>query len=182
MRILVLGGDGYLGWPTAMYLSAQGHQVGVLDNAVRRQYDEELGSGSLVPIESLRTRLKAWERVGGKDWCAIAKYLDVKGCTINSGKGELGSLRTIITATGSVVENVVARTAHSYTYAQPFTPIFYHGTMAVEPVTATTSRIVYTLVYDNANIAPAERPAEMDRRRVRFQDAIDKMAAAANAN
>ena len=51
----------------------------------------------------------AWERVGGNDWCAIAKYLEVKGCTINSGKGELGSLRTIITATGSVVENVVAR-------------------------------------------------------------------------
>ena len=66
MRIMVLGGDGYLGWPTAMYLSAQGHQVSVLDSAVRRQYDEELGSGSLVPIESLRTRLKAWERVGGE--------------------------------------------------------------------------------------------------------------------
>ena len=66
MRILVLGGDGYLGWPTAMYLSAQGHTVGVLDNAVRRQYDEELGSGSLVPIESLRTRVKAWERVSGE--------------------------------------------------------------------------------------------------------------------
>ena len=62
MRILVLGGDGYLGWPTAMYLSAHGHDVGVLDNAVRRQYDHELGSGSLVPIESLRTRVKAWQR------------------------------------------------------------------------------------------------------------------------
>jgi UDP-sulfoquinovose synthase len=66
MRILVLGGDGYLGWPTAMYLSARGHTVGVLDNAVRRQYDEELGSGSLVPIESLKTRVKAWERVSGE--------------------------------------------------------------------------------------------------------------------
>ncbi len=62
MRILVLGGDGYLGWPTAMYLSARGHDVGVLDNGVRRQYDHELGSGSLVPIESLRTRTKAWTR------------------------------------------------------------------------------------------------------------------------
>ena len=65
MRIMVLGGDGYLGWPTAMYLSAHGHDVSVLDNAVRRQYDEELGSGSLVPIESLKTRVKAWERVSG---------------------------------------------------------------------------------------------------------------------
>src|SRR3954454_7312994 len=63
MRILVLGGDGYLGWPTAMYLSARGHDVGVLDNAVRRQYDHELGSGSLVPIESLHTRVRVWEEL-----------------------------------------------------------------------------------------------------------------------
>ena len=66
MRILVLGGDGYLGWPTAMYLSARGHDVGVLDNAVRRQYDHELGSTSLVPIESLHTRVKAWQEVSGR--------------------------------------------------------------------------------------------------------------------
>ena len=66
MRIMVLGGDGYLGWPTALYLSSRGHQVSVLDSSVRRQYDEELGSGSLVPIESLRTRVKAWERVSGE--------------------------------------------------------------------------------------------------------------------
>ncbi len=63
MRILVLGGDGYLGWPTAMYLSARGHDVGVLDNAVRRQYDHELGSGSLVPIESLQTRVRTWHEL-----------------------------------------------------------------------------------------------------------------------
>jgi len=67
MRIIVLGGDGYLGWPTAMHLSARGHDVAVLDNGVRRQYDEELGSGSLVPIESLRTRVKAWEEVTGTE-------------------------------------------------------------------------------------------------------------------
>lgn len=66
MRILVLGGDGYLGWPTAMYLSAQGHEIGVLDNAVRRQYDHELGSGSLVPIESMRTRIKTWKSISGR--------------------------------------------------------------------------------------------------------------------
>jgi UDP-sulfoquinovose synthase len=66
MRILVLGGDGYLGWPTAMYLSARGHDIGVLDNAVRRTYDHELGSGSLVPIESLRTRVRAWREVSGR--------------------------------------------------------------------------------------------------------------------
>lgn len=65
MRILVLGGDGYLGWPTAMYLSARGHEVAVLDNGVRRHYDEELGSGSLVPIESFHTRVRVWEELTG---------------------------------------------------------------------------------------------------------------------
>jgi UDP-sulfoquinovose synthase len=66
MRILVLGGDGYLGWPTAIYLSGKGHDVGVVDNSVRRQYDEELGSGSLVPIETLHNRVRAWREVSGK--------------------------------------------------------------------------------------------------------------------
>jgi hypothetical protein len=76
----------------------------------------------------------------------------------------------------------VARTAHSYTYAQPFTPIFYHGTMAVEPVDATHSRLVYTLIW-NENGLPdaAARTAAHDGRKVRFQAAVDKMAAAANA-
>jgi len=124
----------------------------------------------------------AWERIGGNDWCAIAKYLDVKGCTINSGKGELGSIRTIATATGSVVENVVARTAHSYTYAQPFTPIFYHGTLAVEPVDTTHSRLVYTLIWNQAALSdPKARTDAYEGRKVRFQAAVDKMAAAANA-
>ena len=66
MKVLVLGGDGYLGWPTAMYLSARGHDVAVLDNGVRRTYDAELGSGSLVPIASMADRVKAWHEVSGR--------------------------------------------------------------------------------------------------------------------
>ena len=125
---------------------------------------------------------EAWKKVGGDDWCAIAKYLEVKGCTVNSGKGELGSLRTIITATGSVVENVVARTSRSYTYAQPFTPIFYHGTMAVEPVDASHSKLVYTLIWNQTAVGDAAaQAAARDGRKTRFQAAVDKMAAAANA-
>ena len=53
MKILVLGGDGYLGWPTALHLSALGHEVTVVDNLVRREYDREMGVDSLVPIASL---------------------------------------------------------------------------------------------------------------------------------
>ena len=50
MNILVLGGDGYLGWPTALYLSRKGHRVGVVDNFARRGYDLEMGVDTLVPI------------------------------------------------------------------------------------------------------------------------------------
>jgi UDP-sulfoquinovose synthase len=66
MRILVLGGDGYLGWPTALHLSQCGHEVGVADNFVRRQYDHELGVESLVPLESLVVRTRTWEHLSGR--------------------------------------------------------------------------------------------------------------------
>src|SRR5690349_11841751 len=66
MRILVLGGDGYLGWPTAMHLSQRGHDVAVLDNMMRRAWDSELGAESLVPIASLQERVAVWEAVSGR--------------------------------------------------------------------------------------------------------------------
>jgi UDP-sulfoquinovose synthase len=66
MKILVLGGDGYLGWPTALHLSAAGHEVAVADNFVRRHYDNELGVESLVPIEPLQTRIAVWRELTGK--------------------------------------------------------------------------------------------------------------------
>jgi UDP-sulfoquinovose synthase len=67
MKILVLGGDGYLGWPTALHLCNAGHEVAVADNYVRRQYDHELGVESLVPIETMRTRVSVWKEKSGKD-------------------------------------------------------------------------------------------------------------------
>ena len=66
MKIIVLGGDGYLGWPTALHLSECGHEVAIADNFVRRQYDHELGVESLVPIEPLSLRVRAWQEVTGK--------------------------------------------------------------------------------------------------------------------
>jgi len=65
MRVLVLGADGYLGWPTALHLSHRGHDVVVLDNFVRRQYDYELGTSSLVPVTHLQHRIRAWEEISG---------------------------------------------------------------------------------------------------------------------
>lgn len=121
---------------------------------------------------------EAWKRMGGNDYCAFITYLGLNGCVLTVGTGDVGTNRRL---NGTIDEVMVAKTSRSYTYAQPTSAIFYHGTMTVEPVTATTSRIVYTLMYDNANIAPEGRAAEMDRRRMRFQAAIDKMAAAASA-
>src|SRR4030088_383733 len=66
MQILVLGGDGYLGWPTALHLSALGHDVAVNDNFARRGYDVEMGVESLVPIATLEERVAAWAEIGGK--------------------------------------------------------------------------------------------------------------------
>ncbi len=60
MRVLILGGDGYLGWPTALYFSARGHDVEVVDNFSRRQMHLERGSDSLTPILSLPDRIAAW--------------------------------------------------------------------------------------------------------------------------
>ena len=57
-RVLVLGGDGYLGWPTALHLSRRGHEVGIIDNFCRRSYDIEMGVDSLVPIASLECRVR----------------------------------------------------------------------------------------------------------------------------
>ncbi|MGJ7906020.1 NAD-dependent epimerase/dehydratase family protein [Actinopolyspora sp. H202] len=67
MRILVLGGDGYLGWPTALHLSDCGHDVAVADNFARRAYDHEMGVRSLVPAEPLQVRVDAWQEVSGQD-------------------------------------------------------------------------------------------------------------------
>jgi len=65
VRVLVLGGDGYLGWPTALHLSRRGYEVGVVDNCVRRSYDFEMGVDSLVPITQLQRRVRVWEEVSG---------------------------------------------------------------------------------------------------------------------
>jgi len=66
MNIMVLGGDGYCGWATSLYLSAKGHSVAIVDNFVRRQWDHELGAQTLTPILPLSDRLRTWARLTGK--------------------------------------------------------------------------------------------------------------------
>jgi UDP-sulfoquinovose synthase len=67
MRILILGGDGYLGWPTAMRFSARGHEVSVVDNFARRRWHTEHSTDSLIPIASLADRVEAWQEVSGNE-------------------------------------------------------------------------------------------------------------------
>src|SRR5258708_4482062 len=67
MKIIVLGGDGYCGWATALYLSAKGHSVAIVDNYARRQWDHELGAQTLTPILPLSERLRAWDRRTGRN-------------------------------------------------------------------------------------------------------------------
>lgn len=66
-RILVLGGDGFCGWPTALYLSEQGHDVVIVDNLSRRKIDLELECASLTPIQNMSDRISAWRSVSGRD-------------------------------------------------------------------------------------------------------------------
>ncbi|HSS03636.1 MAG TPA: NAD-dependent epimerase/dehydratase family protein [Solirubrobacterales bacterium] len=66
MRVLILGGDGYLGWPTALRFSARGHEVAVVDNFSRRRWVSESGSDSLTPIQDLERRIEAWRETSGE--------------------------------------------------------------------------------------------------------------------
>jgi len=66
MRIAILGGDGFVGWPTCLHLSAQGHEVHILDNLSRRWIDTELGVQSLTPMDSIQERSRIWKEVTGE--------------------------------------------------------------------------------------------------------------------
>ena len=67
MKILVLGGDGFCGWPTSLHLSQLGHDVVIVDNLSRRNIDNELETSSLTPISTMGVRLEAWKELTGKD-------------------------------------------------------------------------------------------------------------------
>lgn len=125
-----------------------------------------------------RPAAEVWKRIG--KYCDIGEWLQLPaGCKITSGTdGEFGAVRTV------GAEVLVGRTELSYTYAQTpkeGTPYnLYHGTLEARPVTPTTSKIVYTLFFDNSMLPDdAARAADKERRRTRFMQALQNMKALA---
>ena len=127
-----------------------------------------------IPMEVTvnRPAAEVWKRVG--KYCDIGEWLQTT-CTIVSGKdGEIGTVRSI----GSEV--LVGKTELSYTYTQPpraGRPYnLYHGTLEARPLTATTSKLVYTLMFDNSMLADdAAREKDIAQRRTRFTQALENM-------
>jgi hypothetical protein len=125
-----------------------------------------------MEIDVNRPAADVWKRVG--KYCDIGEWLRVN-CTITSGKdGEIGAVRSV----GNEV--LVGRTELSYTYTQPVREgrpyNMYHGTLEARPVTATTSKLVYTLMFDNSMLPDeAARQADIERRRAQFTRALENM-------
>jgi hypothetical protein len=127
-----------------------------------------------IPMEIAVNRPAAdvWKRVG--KYCDIGEWLRIP-CTITSGKdGEFGAVRSVAS------EVLVGKTELSYTYTQPVRDgrpyNLYHGTLEARPVTATTSKIVYTLFFDNSMLADdAARAADRARRTTQFTTALENM-------
>jgi hypothetical protein len=125
-----------------------------------------------LEIDVNRSAADVWKRVG--KFCDIGEWLRLP-CTITSGKdGEVGAVRSV------AGEVLVGRTELSYTYTQtvrdgrPYN--LYHGTLEARPVTATTSKIVYTLFFDNSMLADdAAREKDLAGRRAMFTNAVQNM-------
>ena len=77
MKVIVLGGDGFCGWPTSLHLSGEGHEVTIVDNLSRRAIDNELGTSSLTPIASIQDRIAAWHRLSSRN--IAFEFMDVAG-------------------------------------------------------------------------------------------------------
>jgi hypothetical protein len=135
-----------------------------------------------LEIDVNRPAAEVWAKVGG--YCDIANWIDNLDCEITSGDGGMGTVRVL--AGGRVVEILVAQTELSYGYTQPAVAgqfyNLYHGFVEARPVTAGTSKILYTLVYDTSNFADqAAKDADIARRRGMFENAIANMKRLAEA-
>jgi hypothetical protein len=135
-----------------------------------------------MEVDIARPAAEVWTKVGG--YCDISKWLNGVDCAITSGDGEMGTVRAL--RGGQVIEILVAKTDLSYGYTQPVREgqfyNLYHGFMEAKPVTAQSSKIIYTLVYDVSDKADqAAKDADIAQRRTRFEAALQNMKALAEA-
>lgn len=134
-----------------------------------------------MEIDVARPAAAVWARVG--PYCDISKWLDVD-CVIKSGDGGIGTVRLL--RGGQVTEILTAKTDLSYGYTQPAREgqfyNLYHGFVEARPVTARSSKLLYTLVYDISDKPDqVARDADVAARRARFEGALKKMKELAEA-
>lgn len=119
----------------------------------------------------------AWKKISG--YCDIGAWLKTT-CTISAGAdNQVGAVRVIA---GRVTEVMVARTATSYTYSQPKSPIDYHGTLEIRPINKKTSKLMYTLIYDAAALPdPTKKDADVKQRTTQFTGILNTIKGVAEA-
>ena len=126
----------------------------------------------VLEIAVNRPAAEVWKRVG--KYCDIGEWMRIP-CTITAGKdGEVGAVRSVVN------EVLVGKTELSYTYTQPVREgrpyDLYHGTLEARPVTATTSKLIYTLMFDNSMLADdAARERNKAQRTATFTTALENM-------
>jgi hypothetical protein len=131
-----------------------------------------------IPMETTVDRPAdvTWKKVSG--YCDIGAWFKTT-CELTSGTGDVGTVRRIA---GRIDEVLVAKTAWSYTYSQPKSPIDYHGTVEVRPEGAKKSKILYTLIYDAEPLkTPEAKAADRERRTKQFTALLATMKAQAEA-
>jgi hypothetical protein len=136
-----------------------------------------------LEIDIAKPAKEVWAKVGA-NYCDISKWLNNVDCMITSGDGEMGTVRAL--RGGQVIEILVAKTDLSYGYTQPVREgqfyNLYHGFVEAKPVTAQSSKILYTLVYDVSDKADqAAKDADVAQRRTRFEAALANMKSLAEA-
>jgi hypothetical protein len=131
-----------------------------------------------IPMETVVNKpvKEVWDKVG--KYCDLGTWLRVP-CAITSGKdGDFGAVRSI--ANGAVIEVLVGKTEYSYTYTQPVRAgrpyNLYHGTLEARPINATSTRLLYTLTFDNSMLADdAARTRDLAQKRTQFEGALANM-------
>ena len=126
----------------------------------------------VLSVDVARPADAVWKKIG--DFCQIGPVLKMK-CAYTSGNGNLGTVRHL-SGRFNVDEVMVAQTSHSYTYTQPDTKILYHGTVAVEATGPESSKIVYSVFYDQSDLKTDDaRAKSRDRYTKAFTGALDTM-------